>query len=103
MVVEFARTRRERGASVLHAALSAAKLRFRPVTMTGLCFIVGVLPLIFADGPGAAARLSIGAPVFAGMLVDSTLGLLMVPLLYFLFQSLREKAHRLVGRGRASG
>ncbi len=93
MIVEFAKVRRDEGASIAHAALSAAKLRFRPVTMTGLCFVIGVLPLIFASGPGASARLSIGVPVFAGMLVDSTLGLLMVPVLYFVFQSMREKAN----------
>ncbi len=91
MVVEFAKSRREAGASLNRAALKAAKLRFRPVTMTGLCFVVGVTPLLFSTGPGAAARLSIGAPVFAGMLVDSTLGLLMVPVLYVFFQTIREK------------
>ena len=91
MVVEFAKTRREAGASIKHAALRAAKLRFRPVTMTGLCFVIGVMPLLFSTGPGAASRLSIGAPVFAGMLLDSTLGLLMVPILYVFFQTLREK------------
>ena len=85
MVLEFARSRREAGASLNHAALKAAKLRFRPVTMTGLCFVIGVTPLLFSSGPGAAARLSIGALVFAGMLLDSTLGPLMVPVLYVFF------------------
>ncbi|MEX3008741.1 efflux RND transporter permease subunit [Hoeflea sp. TYP-13] len=96
MVVEFAKVRREQGASIHHAALSAAKLRFRPVTMTGLCFIIGVLPLILSSGAGAAGRISIGFPVFAGMIIDSTIGLLMIPVLYAAFQTMREKARHLV-------
>jgi HAE1 family hydrophobic/amphiphilic exporter-1 len=91
MVVEFAKVRREQGASIHHAALSAAKLRFRPVSMTGLCFIIGVLPLVLSSGAGAAGRVSIGYPVFAGMVIDSTIGLLMIPILYAAFQTMREK------------
>ena len=92
MVVEFAKVQREEyGADIHEAALAAARLRFRPVTMTGLCFIVGVLPLVFSSGAGAAGRVSIGYPVFFGMIVDSTLGLLMIPVLYTAFQTMREK------------
>ncbi|MEP3278290.1 MAG: efflux RND transporter permease subunit [Stappiaceae bacterium] len=91
MVVEFAKVAREQGASIHDAALSAARIRFRPVTMTGLCFIVGVLPLVMASGAGAAGRVSIGIPVFAGMILDSTLGLLMIPVLYAAFQTYRER------------
>lgn len=82
MLVEFCKNRREEGLSITEAAISAAHTRFRPVTMTGLCFIVGVLPLVLADGAGAASRVSIGLPVFAGMVIDSTVGLLMIPVLY---------------------
>ncbi|MEX0350751.1 MAG: efflux RND transporter permease subunit [Paracoccaceae bacterium] len=91
MVVEFANDERARGSSIRDAALKAAELRFRPVTMTGLCFIIGVLPLVLATGAGAAGRVSIGYPVLAGMILDSTVGLLMIPVLYLTFQGLREK------------
>jgi len=100
MVVEFANQRRESGASIHEAALKAAEIRFRPVTMTGLCFIVGVMPLVLSSGAGAAARISVGYPVLFGMILDSTLGLLMIPVLYAAFQTLRE---RLVGLRRAKG
>jgi len=91
MVVEFAKSFREQGHSIEEAAIMAAHTRFRPVTMTGLCFILGVLPLVLASGAGAAGRISIGFPVFAGMIVDSTLGLLMIPVLYVAFQSVSER------------
>ena len=91
MLVEFSRTRREAGESIVEAAISAAHTRFRPVTMTGLCFIIGVLPLVFASGAGSSSRISIGLPVFAGMVIDSTIGLLMIPVLYVAVQRLRER------------
>lgn len=92
MVVEFAHNMRNRdGMSIDDAAIKAAHMRFRPVTMTGLCFILGVLPLVLASGAGAAGRVSIGYPVFAGMIIDSTLGLLMIPVLYAAFQNLSER------------
>lgn len=94
MLVEFSRVRHEEeGESITQAALSAARTRFRPVTMTGLCFIIGVLPLVFASGAGASSRISIGVVVFSGMVLDSTLGLFFIPVLYFFFQTLREKWH----------
>ncbi len=98
MVVEFAHNMRVRdGLSIDESAIKAAHMRFRPVTMTGLCFIMGVLPLMLASGAGAAGRVSIGYPVFAGMIIDSTLGLLMIPVLYAVFQQLSE---RLRGKSR---
>ncbi|WP_170763674.1 efflux RND transporter permease subunit [Ruegeria lacuscaerulensis] len=90
MVVEFANQQRGNGASIRDAALKAAEIRFRPVTMTGLCFIVGVMPLVLSSGAGAAARVSVGYPVLFGMILDSTLGLLMIPVLYAAFQTARE-------------
>ncbi|MEM6583763.1 MAG: efflux RND transporter permease subunit, partial [Pseudomonadota bacterium] len=89
MVVEFANQRRLSGATITDAALSAASVRFRPVTMTGMCFILGVLPLILTSDVGSAARQSIGYPVLVGMLVDSTLGLVMIPALYAAFERSR--------------
>jgi len=94
MLVEFSRVRREvEGESIEQAAISAAHTRFRPVTMTGLCFIIGVLPLVFASGAGASSRISIGLVVFSGMMLDSIVGLLYIPVLYFFFQTMREKWH----------
>lgn len=100
MVVEFANQQRLSGASIRDAALKAAEIRFRPVTMTGLCFIVGVLPLVLSSGAGTAARVSIGYPVLFGMILDSTLGLLMIPVLYAAFQALREYLVRLGSRSK---
>jgi len=94
MLVEFSRVRHEEdGESITEAALSAARIRFRPVTMTGLCFIIGVLPLVFASGAGASSRISIGVVVFSGMVLDSVIGLLFIPVLYCFFQTMREKWH----------
>ena len=92
MLVEFSRVKHEEeGETILEAALSAARTRFRPVTMTGMCFIIGVLPLVFASGAGATSRISIGVVVFSGMILDSTIGLLFIPVLYYVFQTMRER------------
>ncbi|MEM8744457.1 MAG: efflux RND transporter permease subunit, partial [Pseudomonadota bacterium] len=91
MLIEFSRVRREAGESIHEAAMSSARVRFRPVTMTGVCFIIGVLPLVFATGAGASSRISIGVVVFSGMIFDSIVGLFYIPVLYYIFQSMREK------------
>ncbi|MTH98082.1 efflux RND transporter permease subunit [Roseibium sp. RKSG952] len=95
MVVEFAKNYHEAGYTPYEAAVKAAHIRFRPVTMTGLCFIFGVVPLLLSSGAGAAGRISIGYPVFFGMIIDSTLGLLMIPVLFVWIQNLSD---RLLGR-----
>ncbi|MGI9404641.1 MAG: efflux RND transporter permease subunit, partial [Hyphomicrobium sp.] len=77
---------------IIEAAEEAASLRFRAVMMTALSFILGVLPLVVATGAGAAARVSVGVTVFAGMLVATILGVAFVPYLYVQFQRLREAA-----------
>jgi multidrug efflux pump subunit AcrB len=71
---------------LVEAAVEGARLRFRPIMMTAFAFTLGVLPLVLAHGAGAAARISIGIAVFAGMLMASTVGLFFIPLLYVLIQ-----------------
>jgi hydrophobe/amphiphile efflux-1 (HAE1) family protein len=87
LIVEFAKEGHERqGLSLAAAAREGAKLRFRPIMMTAFAFILGVVPLVVASGAGAAARVSIGIAVFAGMLMASTVGLFFIPMLYVLIQ-----------------
>jgi multidrug efflux pump len=82
LIVEFAKSLRESGKSVVESANEAAVLRFRAVLMTAFSFILGVLPLVFASGAGAASQISVGMTVFGGMLVATTLGVLFIPLLF---------------------
>ena len=82
LIVEYARVRRDRGMDAAEAALEAAKLRLRPILMTSFAFILGVLPLALASGPGAGARVAMGVPVAAGMLVATVVGIFLVPALF---------------------
>ncbi|MBR1914881.1 MAG: efflux RND transporter permease subunit [Alphaproteobacteria bacterium] len=91
LIVEFARDERAKGASIDKAAVVATKERFRAVLMTAFTFILGVFPLIVATGAGAGSRVAIGVPVFYGMLVGTAGGLIVIPLLYVLFQTITEK------------
>ena len=102
LMVEFSKQEREGGKGIEEAALSGANLRFRAVMMTAWSFLFGVLPLVFADGAGAASRQAIGITTFAGMLAATCVGIVFTPALYAVFQRLCEKASRKFRGGRAA-
>ena len=90
LIVEFARELRAAGRPVLEAAIEAARARFRPIVMTSLAFILGVVPLVLASGAGASARASIGITVFTGMIASTCLAVLFVPSFFVLVQRFEE-------------
>ncbi|RWK42281.1 multidrug efflux RND transporter permease subunit [Mesorhizobium sp.] len=94
LIVEFARRRREEGLSIVDAAMEAARLRLRPILMTAFAFILGVLPLMFSTGAGAASRQSIGTTVFGGMVAATILSLVFVPVFYAVIEQLRERGSK---------
>jgi hydrophobic/amphiphilic exporter-1 (mainly G- bacteria), HAE1 family len=91
LIVEFAEQLRDRGMTVIEAAIEAARIRLRPILMTSLAFILGVLPLVVATGAGQVARRSVGTTVAGGMLVSTFLNLLFIPVLYVVVQTIRGK------------
>ena len=84
LIVEFAKERVDRGIDIVHATLQAVRLRLRPIVMTSLAFILGVLPLAFATGAAAESRKTIGWTVFGGMLAATSLAIFVVPVLFAL-------------------
>lgn len=90
LIVEFARDLRRRGLSIHDAAISAARLRFRPILMTSIAFIMGVVPLVWARGAGAASRQALGTAVFGGMIAATVLAVFFVPVFYVVFQQVSE-------------
>ena len=98
LMVEFAKTEREKGVPVRESAVNGADLRFRAVMMTAWSFIFGVLPLVFAKGAGAGAMKAIGICTCFGMLAATFVGIVFVPALYSVFQRLREWTRGLFGK-----
>ena len=94
LIVEFAEQLRGKGLSIVDAAVQAARIRLRPILMTSFAFILGVLPLVFAKGAGAASRNSVGTTVFGGMIVSTALNLFFIPVLYVIVKSLQERGRK---------
>ena len=88
LIVEFAKLRVDRGEELLQSTLEAVRLRLRPIIMTSMAFILGVLPLVFATGAGAESRNTIGITVLGGMIASSTISIFIVPVLFVLFTRL---------------
>jgi len=88
LIVEFAEQLQEEGLSAIEAAVEAARIRLRPILMTSLAFILGVMPLVLAQGAGAAGRVSVGTTVFGGMIAATTLNLIFIPLLFVLVRTI---------------
>lgn len=89
LIIEFAKDAHEAGMAIRDAALQAAKLRFRAVMMTNIAFILGLLPLVFAEGAGAASRHSVGMTVFGGMIAVAFIGTFLVPAFYVMIEEMK--------------
>jgi HAE1 family hydrophobic/amphiphilic exporter-1 len=93
LIVEFAEQLRRGGQSIVEAAINAAELRLRPILMTSVAFILGVLPLVFATGAGALGRHSVGTTIVGGMILSTFLNLYFIPVLYVIVQALLHHGH----------
>lgn len=91
LIVEYAMDYRKQGMSIRDAAFHGGIVRFRPIMMTALAFVFGVMPMLFATGAGAASRVSLGAAVVFGMAINAIIGTLFVPNFWELFQTFRER------------
>ncbi|MNC51698.1 Toluene efflux pump membrane transporter TtgB [compost metagenome] len=105
LIVEFARSLESQGSSALEAVIEACRLRLRPILMTSLAFIAGVVPLVLASGAGAEMRHSMGIAVFAGMLGVTLFGLFLTPVFYVVMRGLaaRVEHYRSASKQRIKG
>jgi HAE1 family hydrophobic/amphiphilic exporter-1 len=93
LIVEFAAQKHAAGRTILQAAIEGAASRFRPILMTSFAFIAGLIPLVFANGPGAVGNRTIGSAAAGGMLLGTIFGVLVIPGLYYLFARMIENKH----------
>lgn len=91
--MEFAKVQVDDGEDIVTAAINAARLRFRPILMTSLAFVLGMLPMVLASGPGSASRQAIGTGVFFGMIFAIVLGIILVPFFFVM-------VYKIVGRSK---
>lgn len=99
LIVEFAKVRVDHGEAIVEAAIHASRLRFRPILMTSLAFVLGMLPMVLASGPGSASRQAIGTGVFFGMLFAISIGIILVPFFFVMVYKTKSKLKKALPLG----